>query len=150
MFFLILTFLVCSASEQISITVEESNIKKFLFSNYDSSIRPDQKVNLNMKLNLKQLVSLNIPNQIVSTSSELFISWIDSRLEWSPSNYSNISKINCQASLLWLPTDLFVKNTADSNGFISFANYKVSLFNTGLIFINVFLNGISISYFIIY
>ncbi len=152
MYFMILTFLFFfqTQAQPISKAAQESNIKKLIFNNnnYDNSLRPSDKVNIDLKLHFKQLISLNIPNQIVTTSSNLLISWIDTRLQWTPSNFSNVSQIQCQTSFVWLPSDLYVKNTADSNGFISFANYKVSLYNTGLIFINLNLNGNHILKFI--
>ena len=121
----------------------ESLIKKALFSSYkyDNSMRPSDLVSINIELNLKQLISLNTPNQAVTTSFNLLISWQDSRLVWSPNDYGNLTQIICQSTLLWLPSDLCVINAAGSNGFISLTNYKVYLFNSGFIYIYLPLNG---------
>ena len=86
-------------------------------SNYDKSIRPSVPVDIYLGLSFKQIANVDEKNQIITTSSFLKASWYDKRLTW---NYTEvgISFLLIKANLLWLP-DLFVINTADSNGFFT-------------------------------
>jgi len=44
--------------------------------------------------------------------------WYDPRLKWNSTLSHNIDSISVLAKSIWLP-DLFITNTADSNGFIT-------------------------------
>ena len=92
-----------------------------------------------IKLQLNQIINVNEINRIITTSSYFLAFWPDPRLKWDPSSYENITFVNIQANKLWLP-DLFVLNTADSNGFISSAITNTNLayvLSDGAVFINI-------------
>ena len=94
--------------------------------NYSSKVRPADTVGISISLSLKQIVSIDEKNQIMTSSSILQLWWEDSRLTWDPSNYSNVSEILVPISTLWVP-DFFVINTADTNGFIPIQSQSLAL-----------------------
>ena len=66
-----------SASADVT---DESNLKKELFKSYDKTLRPSTRVDLSLKLSLRQIIGLNEKSQIITTSSYLFAYWLDTRL----------------------------------------------------------------------
>ena len=118
----------CSYTYQ-SDTTDEYNMKKVIFSTtYDRTIRPADSTNIYLKMTMKQIIGLNEKTQIITTSSYLFAYWIDSRLKWDPTKYNNLYAITVPLSQIWLP-DLYVVNTADSNGFLSMSSNYYGFLN---------------------
>lgn len=112
----IIFFLITLYFDLVFLQASESEIKNAIFKDYNKKIRPADFVEIYLKLTLKQIVSLDEKNQIVTTSSFLFAYWLDQRLSWDTANYSGI--LNVQINSIWLP-DFYVINTADSNGYIT-------------------------------
>jgi len=99
---------------------DEEKIESLIMKNYDKSIRPSDYVTVSLRLQLKQIINVNEINQIITTSSYFYLSWYDPRLIWPQEINYPLLLIRIQAIRLWLP-DLYILNTADSNGFISSA-----------------------------
>ena len=95
----------------------EKSIQTNILTGYDKTSRPSDNVTLYLRMQLKQIINVNEINQIITTSSYFYVLWYDPRLVWNPTDYNSTIFIRVQANLLWLP-DLYVLNTADSNGFI--------------------------------
>ena len=110
----------------------EKLIQKDILTSYDKTSRPSDNVTLSLRMQLKQIINVNEINQIITTSSYFYVVWNDPRLAWDPADYNSTIIIRVQANLIWLP-DLYVLNTADSNGFIlstiSDSNYAYVLAN---------------------
>ena len=113
-----------------------TNLTSYLFKNYNAFQKPSY--NLLMALNIKynQLISIDEKNQIMTSSFYLEVNWIDKRLSWNLTDY-NISEILVPVNKLWLP-DLYIINTADTNGFINYSNYLALIGYDGII--NLILN----------
>jgi hypothetical protein len=110
-----------SAQNQVDRIAEAAEVKTIL-QNYDKSLRPnDNVIDFNFKIN--QIIGLNERNKILTTSIYIFLTWTDDRLVWSP---QNINDILIPASSIWVP-DLYVINTADSNGFVSITSNNYAL-----------------------
>lgn len=139
MLFIFLTQLITLSLSQ-NTTYYEAAIQQAVFSGYSSSMRPVDNVNVSIQLQLAQIISLKEPTETLVTSSYLFVVWKDPRLAWDPTQYGQITAINIPASLLWLP-DLYVVNTASSNGFISYSGIRAFLFSNGGLCMNVGLIG---------
>lgn len=103
---------------------EESDLSSALFTNYTNLVRPSKSVEIALNISLKQVTSLDEQNQIITTSSYIFLSWIDERLKWNPSEYNSIENLPVKSKKIWLP-DLFVVNTADNNGFVTISDSNV-------------------------
>ena len=97
-----------------------------LNSNYSSTDRPVNPTSISVKLLMKQIVSVNQASLIVTTSSYLFLNWTDQRLVWDPIQYGGLSGILIQLKKIWYP-NLYVINTADSNGYISISDSTLAI-----------------------
>ena len=121
--FLILLILIMSIKAE---NLTEKMVKDRVFTNssYDKSIRPSEPVDIYLGLIFKQLANVDEKNQIITSSSYLIASWFDKRLTWNKSEVG-INFLMIKANLLWLP-DLYVINTADSNGIITVSDSNLS------------------------
>ena len=111
----------------ISIKAEnstEKTLKDRILTNYDESIRPSEPVDIYLRLIFKQISNVDEKNQIITSSSYLTASWFDERLTWNNSEVG-IDFLMIKSNLLWLP-DLYVINTADSNGIITVSDSNLS------------------------
>ena len=110
----------------IFVDIESANTQKSLdqynitqrFNGYNKNIRPDDYVDIGLTFSLKQIVSIDEKNQIMTSNSYLGLSWLDQRLKWTPEDYNDVKYILIPTSQLWI-VDLFVINTAETNGFIT-------------------------------
>ena len=105
-------------------TYEKSNIKAQI--QYNTKIRPvgnttNDPVYIYTAMSLRQLVSIDEKNQIVTTSFYLTLVWFDSRLSWNESLYNNCISITVPASSFWLP-DIAILNSASNSNLISYPN----------------------------
>ena len=67
--------------------------------------------------------------------------WYDRRLRWNLDNFS-MPAIPVQPFQIWYPSDLFITNTADTNGFIPINSNNYMYINyDGLIGVNLGLIG---------
>ena len=73
----------------------EASIKSLVFQNksYDKTLRPNYKTEIFLEFYLNQFVSVDEKAQSITTSSYLFVSWIDQRLDWSSSKFNSTNKI---------------------------------------------------------
>lgn len=103
----------------------EEEIRNYLFnSTYDRTLKPSDLIEIVMELTLKQIVNLDERSQILTTASYLIVKWNDTRLKWNSDAFNNTKMISIYAKKLWLP-DLFVTNTADSNGFVAITDSNI-------------------------
>ena len=93
-------------------------------------------MNIDLKLSLKQMNSLDPTTNTMTSNLYLSAYWIDTRLTWSPSSFGNKTTIIIQANRLWLP-DLAILNIADgSNGFITVSDLNKAYVNyKGLVYV---------------
>ncbi|XP_024921352.1 acetylcholine receptor subunit epsilon [Cynoglossus semilaevis] len=115
---------------------EETQLIRNLFKNYNKNIRPvvhpvDQ-VQVQIKLTLTNLISLNEKEETLTTNVWLEIQWSDHRLVWNTSDHYGISVIRVPCHTVWLP-DIVLENNIDGNfGVAYYANVLIS--NTGWIY----------------
>ena len=142
MFNSILIFSLClfllmnvTSSNVIDILDTEENImKSILNSTYNKNVRPSVTVHISIRIALKQIIALDERNQVMVTASYLFVSWNDSRLKWNSSQTNDVKAISVRAKSLWLP-DLYITNTAEQNGFISFTDSNLAFIQSdGLLY----------------
>ena len=107
----------------------ETTLKKAIFQGYDKNVKPSKKVDIWFDTSLKQIVSLDEKNQILTTSIYLYVNWYDGRLTWNLSDHNDTDSVKVTSTRLWLP-DLFVINTANTNGFITFSNSNLASLNS--------------------
>ena len=116
-------------------------IKKFILnSSYDTTIPPEDMMQIYIDIFFKQIVKIDQTNQLLVSSLTLAAAWYDQRLAWNSTEYPMYT-INLKASQIWLP-DLYVINSGDSNGFVPVTSSNLALvFNYGLVYVNYGLNS---------
>ena len=138
---LITNYITVLTAEDIDYYRSETRLKKKIFEGYDKNVKPSKTVNISFDTSLKQIVSLDEKNQIITTSIYLYASWYDRRLTWNSSDFNETDLIKVTSTRLWLP-DLFVINTADTNGFITISNLNLAILkNSGFISLTISLTG---------
>ncbi|XP_053340864.1 acetylcholine receptor subunit epsilon [Clarias gariepinus] len=95
---------------------EESELIADLFKNYNKNIRPvrqaSDKVEVQVKLTLTNLISLNEKEETLTTNVWIEIQWADYRLAWNTSEYYGIDIIRVPCTTVWLP-DIVLENNID-------------------------------------
>lgn len=120
--------------------VNEKILTNFLFQNYSKAIRPAQQVEIDVDFTLKQIIEVDEKTQILTTSSYLYLKWIDSRLAWN-SSINGLDRLPLPGKSVWLP-DLFIINGLDSNAFLPVTDSSILWIKpNGSIFLTVSLNG---------
>ncbi|TNM85000.1 hypothetical protein fugu_009178 [Takifugu bimaculatus] len=92
---------------------EETELIKDLFKGYNKNIRPvvhpEDKVEVQIKLTLTNLISLNEKEETLTTNVWIEIQWLDHRLSWNESKYYGIQIIRVPCKTVWLP-DIVLEN----------------------------------------
>ncbi|XP_076866972.1 acetylcholine receptor subunit epsilon [Brachyhypopomus gauderio] len=95
---------------------EESDLLAKKFKNYNKLIRPAKhagdKVEVQVKLTLTNLISLNEKEETLTTSVWIEMQWNDYRLAWNESEHHGISLIRVPSNSVWLP-DIVLENNID-------------------------------------
>ena len=126
---LIVNFTTGFETNEIDYYKTETILKQRIFQGYDKNVKPSQTVNIWFDASLKQIVSLDEKNQILTTSIYLYVNWYDGRLTWNLSDHNDTDSVKVTSTRLWLP-DLFVINTADTNGFITYSKSNLASLNS--------------------
>lgn len=120
----------------------DDDIMSNILKNYNSLVRPSPIVNISLKVSLRQIVTVDVQNQLITTNLYLSLIWLDKRLNWNPSEYSNLKIILIPTSKIWLP-DLSVMNTATGNGFITVSSTNLAVLNSnGLVYLILNIAGL--------
>nr|XP_054586562.1 acetylcholine receptor subunit epsilon isoform X2 [Nothobranchius furzeri] len=109
---------------------EESELIRDLFRGYNKNIRPvahpDEKVQVQIKLTLTNLISLNEKEETLTTNVWIEIQWSDHRLTWNSSKYYGIKVIRVPYNTVWLP-DIVLENNIDGKFDVAYyANVLIS------------------------
>ncbi|XP_069042860.1 acetylcholine receptor subunit epsilon isoform X1 [Lepisosteus oculatus] len=95
---------------------QESRLLKDLMSGYNKRIRPARqpgdKVQVQVKLTLTNLISLNEKEEALTTNVWIEIQWNDYRLAWNSSEHDDISVVRVPYNMVWLP-DIVLENNID-------------------------------------
>ncbi|XP_029029633.1 acetylcholine receptor subunit epsilon [Betta splendens] len=109
---------------------EESKLIGDLFKKYNKNTRPvvhpEDKLTVQIKLTLTNLISLNEKEETLTTNVWIEIQWLDYRLAWNQSDYYGISIIRVPCSTVWLP-DIVLENNIDGKFDVAYyANVLIS------------------------
>jgi hypothetical protein len=124
--------LTCQNESFISnITIYDPMLRPTGLAGKNTNIDKDGTLKIQIALSLRQLVSFDEKNQILTTSFYLMLNWGDPRLMWDSKKYKNITSIIAPATKFWLP-DLAIMNSALTSNFITYSsNQNVIIFNDG-------------------
>jgi hypothetical protein len=117
---LIISFALFSTQQAADYTyqAQQYNLMSSLLTPYQSAIMPAEVVDGQYNIFLKQIVSIDEKNQVMTSSLNIYIQWTDVRLIWNPDNFDDIDQLLIPAKNLWLP-DLTILNSADTNIFLN-------------------------------
>uniref|UniRef100_G3QAN9 Cholinergic receptor, nicotinic, epsilon n=1 Tax=Gasterosteus aculeatus aculeatus TaxID=481459 RepID=G3QAN9_GASAC len=109
---------------------EESELIRDLFKGYNKNIRPvvhpEDKLTIQIKLTLTNLISLNEKEETLTTNVWIEIQWVDYRFVWNTSNYHGIDVIRVPCKTIWLP-DIVLENNIDGKFDVAYyANVLIS------------------------
>lgn len=112
----------------------ETQLREELFTNYSVLQRPSEKVTVQLALNLFTVNSLDIKDQILSTSGYFTMQWNDTRLDWSTnSQYSNVRMLFSNEDYMWRPA-IVVENSVSSLEVFSDENTLIRITSSGVAF----------------
>ena len=116
-------------------SLDQFNIYANITKNYNKNIRPSDTITIYIKLALKQIVSIDEKNQIMTSNSYVGMTWEDSRLSWNPADFNNVYNILMPTSMLWT-IDLFTINTANTNGYVAMPSQSLaSVSSDGIVYL---------------
>lgn len=97
-----LSFNLITCEYNITTIVEsEKRLINKLFKEYNKQLRPSDTVEIKFSLYLNQIITLIEQEQIIVLNVFLDHEWIDRRLTWDPSDYSNITLLRISSEQLW-------------------------------------------------
>ncbi|XP_053385791.1 acetylcholine receptor subunit beta-like [Mercenaria mercenaria] len=110
----------------------ETELRTRLFTGYEVLQRPNQTVSMSVGLNLVTINSLDIKDQILSTSGYFTMKWADGRLDWSSeTNYTSITSLFSNEKYMWRPT-LLVENSVNELEVFSDENWLIRISSGGV------------------
>ncbi len=120
----------------------DDDVMTSILKKYNKLIRPVKLLAVDLKISLRQIVSVDEKNQIMTSNIYVSARWTDKRLRWNPYSrtnvtYGNLTETTLPASSVWLP-DLFILNIAGPSGFVPIAASNFVLVNyKGQVFLSV-------------
>ncbi|XP_006792883.1 neuronal acetylcholine receptor subunit alpha-2-like [Neolamprologus brichardi] len=111
----------------------EDELFRSLFRGYSKWTRPAKNVTdvviVKFGLSIAQLIDVDEKNQMMTTNVWLKQEWMDYKLQWSPSDFNNVTSIRVPSELIWVP-DIVLYNNADGEFAVTHMT-KAQLFYTG-------------------
>ncbi|XP_075875854.1 acetylcholine receptor subunit gamma [Nelusetta ayraudi] len=125
---------VCMISATASAVNLEGELFKDLMKGYNKNVRPMERsgdiTQVDIKMTLTNLISLNEKKEALTTSVWIELQWCDYRLRWDrpprSNRYGNITKqLRIPSKTLWLP-DIILENNVDGQ-------FEVALYSNALV-----------------
>ncbi|XP_034533957.1 neuronal acetylcholine receptor subunit alpha-2-like isoform X2 [Notolabrus celidotus] len=111
----------------------EDDLFRRLFGGYSKWTRPARNVTdvviVKFGLSIAQLIDVDEKNQMMTTNVWLKQEWTDYKLQWTPSDFDNVTSIRVPSELIWVP-DIVLYNNADGEFAVTHMT-KAHLFHTG-------------------
>ncbi|XP_037617920.1 neuronal acetylcholine receptor subunit alpha-2-like isoform X1 [Sebastes umbrosus] len=111
----------------------EDELFRSLFGGYSKWTRPARNITdvviVKFGLSIAQLIDVDEKNQMMTTNVWLKQEWTDYKLQWSPSDFDNVTSIRVPSELIWVP-DIVLYNNADGEFAVTHMT-KAHLFHTG-------------------
>ncbi|XP_054479721.1 neuronal acetylcholine receptor subunit alpha-2-like [Anoplopoma fimbria] len=111
----------------------EDELFRTLFGGYSKWTRPARNISdvviVKFGLSIAQLIDVDEKNQMMTTNVWLKQEWTDYKLQWSPSDFDNVTSIRVPSELIWVP-DIVLYNNADGEFAVTHMT-KAHVFHTG-------------------
>ncbi|UJR07060.1 hypothetical protein I4U23_011348 [Adineta vaga] len=122
-------FYFCDCGSLPAGQLAEQTLITTLLTGYNKNIRPNTTVSVDLTAQLKQIVSIDEKQQIMTSSSFIAQTWYDDRLSWTPSgSNNNIQVVMIPVTSLWIP-DTMILNSADTSGYFTVNTYSLASVN---------------------
>ena len=105
-------------------TIVQNLFTSLTSGSYNKNIRPNSMVSISIYLALKQIISLDEKNQILSTLVYVTQKWFDPRLRWNPADFDGLKVFKIPAKYIWIP-DTMIINTADTDGYLKVSDSSI-------------------------
>lgn len=103
------------------------------------SINVDEKgaLIIRVSFSLRQIVTLDEKNQLLTSSFYLLLNWNDPRLMWNKTVYNNVDSIVAGASAFWLP-DMAIINSGSASNLITLpSNQNIIITSEGFVYLTL-------------
>ncbi|CAF2011275.1 unnamed protein product [Rotaria magnacalcarata] len=114
----------------------EQTLVTTLLNSYNKNIRPDDQVSVDITAKLKQILTLDEKQQIMTSSLFISQTWFDDRLSWTPNaTNGNITVVMLPVKSIWIP-DTMILNSADPSGYFTVNDYSLaSIYYDGQVYL---------------
>jgi cation transporter family protein len=133
-YFLLTVFHYCVQIKCLNL--QELNLHKELFKNYNSNVMPQdnktEPIEVTLDLILMAIDEVDEKRQTISIKAFLEIQWQDAFLSWNSSKYPEISRISVKNSDIWIP-DVALQDTFDKLTDLGQVDGKANVENNGLV-----------------
>lgn len=106
----------------------EAQLIDTLLCDYNPEARPvstfSESIQVEFELALKQIISLDIKNQHLTTAAWMYFTWRDAFLKWKPSDWNGVTEIRMGIDRIWRP-DILLYNSVSPNFDSSFPSHAV-------------------------
>ncbi|GLD66607.1 neuronal acetylcholine receptor subunit alpha-2-like protein [Lates japonicus] len=123
----------CALAEDWTRVHTEDELFRSLFGGYSKWTRPARNITdvviVKFGLSIAQLIDVDEKNQMMTTNVWLKQEWTDYKLQWTPSDFDNVTSIRVPSELIWVP-DIVLYNNADGEFAVTHMT-KAQLFHTG-------------------
>ncbi|KAK3609046.1 hypothetical protein CHS0354_018596 [Potamilus streckersoni] len=113
----------CISDRRSAGTRARERLMKTLLEDYMKSVKPEpydgSPLQVNMSMSLLNLDSVDYKEAIIETHSWVFMSWIDERLSWNPSDFHQVKSIHIPTDYIWIPDIDLYNNDGDAEKPIS-------------------------------
>ena len=126
----------CSSRDSYPRMTDEMRLHSYLFPNGSLTSFPiaNGQIRVTMGLTLNQIVDVEETEEALVMNIWIRQKWVDPRLTWKRSSFSNISKINIRPALIWTPDIYSYSNLEDDkkyNGFLNTMKTPIVVNSTG-------------------
>lgn len=113
--------------KRIKAKSKDLEIMNFILNSYEKTVKPNSITLLDINLFLRQIISLDEKNQIMTSSIYVSQKWNDERLSWENNTlYNDTDKILISAKNIWVP-DMTILNSADGDGFLKITDSNLAI-----------------------
>ncbi|XP_071166172.1 neuronal acetylcholine receptor subunit alpha-10-like [Mytilus edulis] len=115
-----------------------NNLSTSLLTNYGAEVRPlcpgYERVNVTVDIAIRQLISLDEPEQLIHFNMWMRLGWIDCNLRWNPDDFNGTDSIVLPIGLIWKPdVTLYESISAE---FYGFKDYRALIYSDGYVAYN--------------
>ena len=118
-------FYLCHCGTLPPSQLSEQTLINTLLNGYNKNMRPYRQVSVDMTAAIKQILSIDEKQQIMTSSLFICQTWYDDRLSWTPNASSNIEVVMLPVKSLWIP-DTMILNCADTNVYLTVNDYSLA------------------------